>query len=290
MAKLAKQKNIKNAVAPLGATIAIGNQKGGVGKSTVTVNLAAALGELGHKVLVIDLDPSGGATHHLGIDPYAYEGAVELLTQQADPIDLAITEGMPKNVSLIAARDELGSATGDRVKQLQAGLASARAAFDLILLDTPPNPKSPNTFAAYAAADWFLFVTIPHVLSVRGLSEALRDISNVRQAVNPGLEILGVVFNAVDTRSSALRDTKAFLQKHQDLRPFGANGFIPWSVFANRAAEEGKTLFQLRGNRHKAITNRFKQIARAVVKRCSDRDRFLASVPIERDMKARKRA
>ncbi len=267
---------------PLGAVIAVGNQKGGVGKTTVTVNLAAALGDAGHHVLVIDLDPSGGATHHLGVDPYAFEGTVELLNDQSNPGDLAITEGMPMNVSLIAARDELGSITGDIARQLRAGLTQARADYDFILLDTPPNPKSPTTFAAYAAADWFLFVTTPHFLSVRGLTEALRDVGTVRQAVNPGLEVLGVVFNAVDTRSLALRDTKAFLKQHPSLRPFGRKGFIPHSVFPNRVAEEGKTLFQSRQTRYKAVTLRFTQIAREINKRCRDRGGFLAQAPAKR--------
>jgi len=271
------------------AVIAIGNQKGGVGKTTITVNLAAALGELGHKVLIIDLDPSAGATHHLGIDPYAYEGTVELLTGQGAPIDLAITEGMPKNVSLIPARDELASLDTDHVTWLRAGLDGLRqtredqedrqipGAFDYILLDTPPNPKSPNTFAAYATADWFLFVTTPHDLPVRGLTEALRDVGTVRQSDNPSLEVLGVVFTAVDTRTLALRDTKAFLKKHPGLRPFGREGFIPLSVFPNRAVQQGVSVFQLKGHRCREVTSRFKRIAKAVVKRCADRERSSAN-------------
>lgn len=276
MARRPRKQQSPKSKNPLGTVIAIGNQKGGVGKTTVTVNLAAALGEHGHKVLVIDLDPSGGATHHLGVDPYAYEGTVELLSGQGAPADLAITEGMPTNVSLIAARDELGSTVGDIVSQLWAGLTAARSTYDYILLDTPPNPKSPNTFAAYAVADWFLFVTTPHALSVRGLTEALRDVGTVRQTVNPGLEVLGVVFNAVDTRSLALRDTKSFLKQHPTLRPFGRKGFIPYSVFPNRAAEEGVTLFQSRRYRYKAVTLRFEQIAQEINKRCRNRDQFLA--------------
>lgn len=272
------------------SVIAIGNQKGGVGKTTVTVNLAAALGDRGHKVLVIDLDPSGGATHHLGVDPYAYEGTVELLAGQGDSTYLAITENMPENVSLIAARDELGATEGDRVARLRAGLATARSEYDFILLDTPPNPKSPNTFAAYAVADWFLFVTTPHALSIRGLTEALRDVGTVRQAINPGLEVLGVVFNAVDTRSLALRHTRAFLKKHPSLRPFGRKGFIPLSVLPNNAAEQGKTLFQIRGYRYKPVTLRFEQIAKAIADRCFNREKFLASKPAKRIAKKRKAA
>lgn len=285
-----RKKNSANPEKPFGAVIAIGNQKGGVGKTTVTVNLAAALGDSGHKVLVIDLDPSGGATYHLGVDPYAYEGTVELLAGQGSPADLAITEGMPTNVSLISARDELGNKDSDRVTQLRAGVALARESYDFILLDTPPNPKSPNTFAAYAVADWFLFVTTPHALSVRGLTEALRDVGTVRQAVNPDLEVLGIVFNAVDTRSLALRDTKSFLKQHPNLRPFGRKGFIPWSVFPNRAAEHGITLFQSRKYRFKSVTLRFEQIAKEIAKRCHNRDQFLAKSPPKPRKPKKKRA
>ena len=261
----------------LSAVIAVGNQKGGVGKSTVTVNLAAALGQLGHRVLVIDLDPSGGATHHLGIDPYAYQGTVELLEGQGDPSDLAIAEDMPDNVSLIAARPELSRAGAVHVKRLGKALDTMRPMFEFILLDTAPNPKSPNTFAAYTTADWFLFVTSAHVLSIRGLTEGLRDVAAIRHRPNPDLEILGVVFNAVDTRTLALRDTQAFIARHVNLRPFAGGSFIPQSVYLNRAAEQGETLFQIKSLRAKPVTRCFERIAQEIAERCFNRDRFLAS-------------
>ncbi|MEM7682952.1 MAG: ParA family protein [Planctomycetota bacterium] len=263
-------------VASGGAVIAVGNQKGGVGKTTVTVNIAAALGELGHRVLLIDLDPSGGATYHLGVDPYAYEGSVELLAGQADPDDLAIAGDMPENVALIPARPDADGDHSAKTKHLRQALQQVRDAYDFILLDTPPNPKSPNTFAAYAAADWFLFVTSPHALSIRGLGEAIRDVAAIRKGPNLELEVLGVVFNAVDTRTLALRDTKDFLTVHESLRPFGPSGFVPWSVLPNRAAEQGKSLFQVAGYRYQPVTLRFEQIAERIAERCEDRDRFLA--------------
>src|SRR6266568_2885683 len=90
-----------------GIVIGVGNQKGGVGKSTNTVHIAAALGEKGFKVLIIDLDPSAGATKHLGIPPEGFLGTLELLTTAETPRTLAISEGMPPNVHLIPARTEL---------------------------------------------------------------------------------------------------------------------------------------------------------------------------------------
>src|SRR3954463_16220142 len=91
----------------LGIVIGVGNQKGGVGKSTNTVHIAAALGEQGYKVLIIDLDPSAGSTKHLGIPPDGFLGTLELLTTEETPLTLAISEGMPPNVHLIPARTEL---------------------------------------------------------------------------------------------------------------------------------------------------------------------------------------
>ncbi|MEO0966341.1 MAG: ParA family protein [Planctomycetota bacterium] len=264
-------------IAPLGATIAIGNQKGGAGKTTTTVNLAAALGEMGYRVLVVDLDPSGGATYHLGVDPYAYEGAVELLAGDAEATSLAITEGMSENVGLIAARPELSHDAGSRVDHLRDALEAASATYDFILLDTPPNPKSPNTFAAYATAEWFLFVTKPDALSIRGLTEAIRDVATVRQGPNPRLEILGLLFIDVDTRSRALRETQVFIEQHEKMRPFGRVGFIPSSVFPNRAVAQGKSLFQIPAYRYKPVTLSFERVAEELALRCQDREGFLAS-------------
>lgn len=257
--------------------IAVGNQKGGVGKTTVTVNLAAALGEMDQKVLVVDLDPSAGATHHLGVDPYGFEGSAELLTNQTLPNDLAITETMPQNVSLIASRGELASVAPEEARTLREALAPARDEYDFIFLDTPPNPKSPSTLAAYATADWFVLVSPPNTLDILGLSEAIRDIADARKKLNPNLEILGTIFNAVDTRSLAVRDTEAFLSAHKNLRPFEKSPFIPRSVYPNRAAGQGTTLLGLRGTRYKDITLNYESIAGEIVERCHNRKAFLAT-------------
>lgn len=273
-----------------GTVIAVGNQKGGVGKTTVTVNLAAALGEAGYSVLVIDLDPSAGSTHHLGIDPFAYEGTVELLTDQAEADAIAITDDMPDNVALIPARSELAAITGQNAARLDRAVKSARSDYDFILLDTPPNPGSPTTFAAYAVADWFLCVVLPHALAIHGLSEALRDIATMRQGPNPRLELLGTIFNAVDTRSLAVQHAKGFLGKYGNLRPFTRSPFIPSSVSLNRAAEQGKTLFQLMEYRYKPITFCFEHIAAEVVERCDDREAFLAADKVKPKKKLRRSA
>src|SRR5215208_976814 len=119
-----------------GVVIAVGNQKGGVGKSTNTVHLAAALGEKGYSSLIIDLDPSAGSTKHLGIPPESFAGTLELLTTEETPETLAVTEKMPKNVSLIPARAELAeldhllSKFVDRTRILERAINLAKPTYD----------------------------------------------------------------------------------------------------------------------------------------------------------------
>src|SRR5215467_12086491 len=91
----------------MGALVAVGNQKGGVGKTTNTVHIAAALGERGYKCLIIDLDPAAGATKHLGVPVQSFAGTLELLTTSETPAALAIIEDMPPGVHLIPARPQL---------------------------------------------------------------------------------------------------------------------------------------------------------------------------------------
>lgn len=124
--------------------IAIGNQKGGSGKSTITVHLAAALGRIGRSCLIIDLDPAAGTTKHLGISPEAFAGTLELLTSD-EPIDiLVVTKGLPDGVTLVPSRPQLSELelalppAVDRTQLLARGIEEARPLYDYILLDTSP--------------------------------------------------------------------------------------------------------------------------------------------------------
>jgi len=264
-----------------GIVIAIGNQKGGVGKTTNTVNIAAALGELGYKVLLIDLDPSAGSTNHLGINPKSYAGTFELIVSEDSPEDLAIMEGLPKGVHLIAARTELAdipkhmSKFANPTLLLEKGLKAARKIYDFILLDTCPYASAPTTVAAYSSSDWFLLTAFPHQLSVVGLNEALADIADARSRSNPRLEILGLVFCNVDRRTKAREETEAFIGKYLPEKAF-AVPFIPASVSLNKAAEKGKTLFEVPAYADGEIANAYRTIAKQVAERAHNRDAFLA--------------
>lgn len=134
----------------LGAVIAVGNQKGGVGKSTNTTHIAAALGQRGMQCLIIDLDPGAGSTKLLGVPVDSFSGSLELLTTDEGIDSLAITAKMPQGVHLIPSRVQLNeidtqlSKFVDRTRILDRPLAEARECYDFIFLDTGHTPVRTN--------------------------------------------------------------------------------------------------------------------------------------------------
>jgi len=263
-----------------GVVLAVGNQKGGVGKSTNTVHLAAALGERGYTSLIIDLDPSAGATKHLGIPPESFAGTLELLTTEETPETLAVTEKLPKGVSLIPARAELAeldhllSKFVDRTRILDRALSLARPAFDFIFLDTPPNPGAITTVAAYSAAEWFLLSAFPHPLAVGGLNEALKDIVDVRARRNPTLEVLGVIVTAVDARSNLWREVEDVVNRALPGRSFQTK--ISQAIEVAKCSGRGKTLLQMKGHAKHPVTIQYRALAREIEERVLNRDDFVA--------------
>jgi len=265
----------------LGILIAIGNQKGGVGKTTVTVNLAAALGLGGYRCLIIDLDPAAGATKHLGIPVNSFAGTLELLTTDERLEALAVTERMPKGVQLVASRpqlselDSLLSKYVDRTRILERPLAAVRSRYDFILLDTAPSAADITTVAAYSTADWFLLSAFPQPLSLAGLMEALADIGDVRRHRNPRLEVLGVVFSNVDGRAKRLRaQLEAVVGEALPGRSFGTA--ISQAVLLPELSGKGRTLFQVHGYPKLAIAQQYLRLAAEVEYRVLNREAFLA--------------
>jgi len=263
-----------------GVVIAVGNQKGGVGKSTNTVHLASALGEKGYKSLIIDLDPSAGSTKHLGIPPESFAGTLELVTTEETPETLAVTEKLPKGVHIIPARAELSeldhhmSKFIDRTQILERALSLARPMYDFIFLDTPPNPGATTTVAAYSSADWFLLSAFPHPLAVGGLNEALKDIIDVRARRNPALEVLGVVVSAVDGRSNLWREVEDVVNKGLPGRGFQTK--ISQAIEIAKCSGRGKTLLQIKGNEKHPVANQYRALASEIEERVLNRDDFIA--------------
>lgn len=261
--------------------IGIANQKGGVGKTTTAIHVAAAFGERGYKVLLIDADPAAGATKHLGIPEKSFAGTFELVTRaDSDPVSLAVEEGMPKNVSVIPSRTELAevemyvSKFLDTKDLFRAPLEKARAAYDIILIDTAPSARFPTTVSTYVAADWMLLSAFPHALSIYGLNEALADITDVRAQRNPNLEVLGVVITGVDGRTKGWREVDGLIREHLPGRAF--NTLISRAEAFVKASEKGKTIFQMRQFKgHKAI-EQYRDLTSEIEWRIMNRDAFLA--------------
>lgn len=266
---------------PLGIVIAVGNQKGGVGKTTATVNLAAALGQRGYRSLVMDLDPAAGATKHLGIPVNSFAGTLELLTTDESIHNLAVGDGMPPGVHLVPSRPQLSeidivlSKYLDRTRILERAVADARLSHDFIFLDTGPSAAFTTTVAAYSTAEWFLLSALPHPLSLGGLTEAFNDIADVRKHRNPALEVLGVVFTNVDRRTTRLRgQLEAVVREALPGRQF--ENSISQAIILPDVSGAGKTLFQLPNYHAIPVANQYLRLSVEVEHRVKNRDAFLA--------------
>lgn len=260
--------------------IAVGNQKGGVGKTSNTVHLAAALGELGRKCLVWDLDMNCGSTQHFGIpDNMAILGTYEVLMGEEQPVEVIVRQGdleeveLPENLDLLPARRNLEfidqALTGKYGKfsdintVLRKPLNSLVGEYDYIFLDTAPNLTTP-TIAAYKSADFFLLSAMPETFAIQGLNNALKDIQSVREnGGNPKLTLIGVVLSNVDGRQTRLAREllnyveETFAQAKPWMRKYETT--ISRTTIIPAAQKSGRTIFQTDPS-HK-VTDQFRSLA-----------------------------
>ena len=196
--------------------IAVLNQKGGVGKTTTTINLAAYLAKAGKTVLIVDADPQGNATSGLGLDKQAEVTTYQVLlniykTEQG--IQQSNVDGvyvLPANTNLAAAEAELidQPARETRLREAIVGLP-----FDYILIDCPP-ALSLLTINALVAADWLLVPVQAEYYALEGLGQLMEVFQKVRETMNPGLNLLGVLVTMFDSRTSLAEQVVAELKKY----------------------------------------------------------------------------
>ena len=191
----------------MGRVIAIANQKGGVGKTTTTINLSSCLAELGQKVLVVDTDPQGNTTSGLGIDKETAESTVyQLMIGECGIMDCLIhtdferLDVIPSNVNLAGAEIDL-IGIEDREYILKKALTDIRNEYDFVILDCPPSLNM-LTVNAMTAADTVLVPIQCEYYALEGLSQLMHTISLVQKRLNPELEIEGVVFTMYDARTN----------------------------------------------------------------------------------------
>lgn len=225
--------------------IAVANQKGGVGKSTSTVNLAASIGIRGHKVLCIDMDPQGNTTSGFGIRKKSVSVTIYDILIGKSRINDGIIETAFKNVSVICSTSALAGADielvnlDNRSNRLKMQLLTVKNDYDYILIDCPPS-LSLLTVNALCAADSVLIPLQCEYYSLEGLSQLVDSIRRVKQHYNPNLDINGIVFTMFDARLNLTNQVVAEVQKHFPKKVYRT--VIPRNVKLSEAPSFGKPI------------------------------------------------
>ncbi len=229
----------------MGKIVAVANQKGGVGKTTTSVNLSASLMTLGYRVLLVDLDAQGNATMGCGVDKHQLgDSAYEVLTGKAfvgDAIVNVDPEGLdllPGNSDLTAVQVELMSRIG-RERVLAEALAVCREDYHFVVIDCPP-ALNILTLNALVAADSILIPMQCEYYALEGLSDLMGTMENVRDMINPDLHVEGLLRTMHDSRSRLAAEVSSQLLQH-----FGDQVFdtiVPRNVRLAEAPSHGLSI------------------------------------------------
>lgn len=252
----------------MGKILSISNQKGGVGKSTTAINLSACLGEIGKKVLVIDMDPQGNTTSGLGIDkddPEIYT-VYDMLVDECSVNDCILETGYD-NLSIIASNSNLAGAeielldNEDREYTLRNHIESIKDDFDYIIIDCPPS-LSILTINAMCASSGIIVPIQCEYYALEGLTQILNTINLVKERLNSEIKIEGVVFTMFDARNNLSSDVVANVKENLDINVFDT--IIPRNVRLAEAPSYGMPVIEYDNRSTGAASYRY--LAEEIVK------------------------
>ncbi|MDQ6820747.1 MAG: AAA family ATPase [Actinomycetota bacterium] len=251
----------------MGTVYAIANQKGGVGKTTTAVNLAACVAEAGYETLLIDIDPQANATLGLGIDKQSSRTVYNVLTGEAQ-LDEVIRETeierlwvVPAGPDLAGAAVELPRVAGSETR-LRDALSGVRARFAFTLLDCPPS-LGPLTVNALVAADRVIVPVQAEYFALEGLAGLLDTLSLIQREMNPHLSVAGMLLTMHDSRTRLAHDVEREVREHFPELVFDT--VIPRNVRIGEAPSFGKPVIHY--DRYCAGADAYFELAREVAAR-----------------------
>jgi chromosome partitioning protein len=268
--------------------IAVANQKGGVGKTTTSVNLAASLVAMKRRVLLVDLDPQGNATTGSGLDKRGFDATVyQVLLGERRIADVRVASPsggfdiVPANRELAGAEIELvdlperetrlKDALGEALAQMRTAISEVASEYDFILLDCPPS-LSLLTLNGLCAADSVLIPMQCEYYALEGLSDLIQTLKKVRAHLNPGLEIEGLLRTMYDPRNTLALNVTAELEKHFGDRLYRT--IIPRNIRLAEAPSHGIPVLKLEPQSKGALA--YLALAGEMLRRIEARDAAVA--------------